>query len=53
MAITAEFVTPKSPAICFVAGATMEEETGLMNVKQDTIKLAFHFRLRGQLKVGV
>jgi len=50
MAITTEFVTPKSLASWGVAGATMEEETGLMNVKADTTRLAAHFRLNDQLE---
>jgi hypothetical protein len=50
MAITAVFVTPKSLASWAVAGATMEDDVGLINVKDDTTKLAAHFCLDGQLK---
>lgn len=32
----------------FSAGATSEEDTGEMNVKQDTRKVATHFRLVDQ-----
>jgi hypothetical protein len=49
MAIITVFVTPKSPASCLVAGATMEEEIGLMNVNKDTTRLAAHFCLYDQL----
>lgn len=49
MAVIVELVTPKSRAIWLAAGATMEEEIGLINVKDETTSVAAHFRLYDQL----
>lgn len=42
---------PNSSTICEVAGATMEEDTGEMNVKKDTITVAIHFFRKVQLMI--
>jgi hypothetical protein len=42
-------VIPKSSATCADAGAIIDEETVLINVKDDTIKVAAHFWRYGQL----
>ena len=44
-----ELVMPNCAATASVAGAIMDEETGLMNVKAETIAVAAHFRLKDQL----
>lgn len=49
-AITVELVIPKSAAIARLAGAIIEDETGEMNVKAETMAVAAHFRLKVQLK---
>lgn len=49
MAIIAVLVTPNSCATWVVAGATMEDEIGLINVKDETTSVAAHFRLYDQL----
>ena len=36
-------------AICSAAGATIEEETGEMNVNEDTVNAAAHFCFLDQL----
>lgn len=43
-------VMPNCEAICLVAGATMDDDTGLMNVNADTINVAPHLRLYDQLR---
>ena len=48
-AMTELFVMPNSCAICSLAGAIMEDETGLMNVNADTMRVAAHFFLEDQL----
>jgi hypothetical protein len=48
----AVFVTPNSRAICEVAGATIEEDIGLIKVKDDTTSVAAHFCRYGQLYGG-
>lgn len=40
---TTRFVTPKSFEMVSIAGATREEDTGEMNVKQETVQTAAHF----------
>ena len=50
MAIRTSFDIPNSCAIWSVAGAIMEEDTGDMNVKAETMAVAAHFFLRDQLK---
>jgi len=47
--MTALLLTPKSDAAWKVAGATMDEETGEMKVKEETTKVAAHLRRNGQL----
>ena len=49
-AITLLFVMPNSPAICSPAGAIMEDETGLMKVNAETIRVAAHFFFLLQLQ---
>ena len=49
-AIIAEFVTPKSWASCSLAGAIMEDETGLMKVNAETMTVAAHLRENFQLQ---
>lgn len=49
MAVTTLLLTPKSEATWKVAGATMDEETGVMKVKEETTKVAAHLRRNGQL----
>lgn len=44
-AMTEVFVIPNCCAICVLAGAIMEEETGLIKVNADTISVAAHFFL--------
>ena len=48
-AITAVFVIPNCWASLSDAGAIMEEETGEMKVKAETIAVAAHLRLNVQL----
>jgi len=43
-------VIPNSLATCAVAGAIIDEDTGLINVKEETTKVAAHFRRYGQLE---
>lgn len=43
MAMMLSFVMPNSDAICPVAGAIIEDETGEMKVNADTITVAAHF----------
>lgn len=43
IAMSTEFEIPNCWAICSVAGATMEDETGDMNVKDETTRVAAHF----------
>lgn len=50
IATTASLVIAKSPATWLLAGASMEDETGLMNAKADTMTVAPHFFLKDQLK---
>ena len=49
-AITELFVMPNSLAICSLAGAIMDDETGLMNVNAETMAVAAHFLRRDQLE---
>jgi hypothetical protein len=42
-------VIPNCSATCAAAGAIIDEETGLINVKDDTTMVAAHFWLYGQL----
>lgn len=49
MEISTEFVTPNCFAIVSDAGATMDEETGLIKVNAETVRVAAHFRLYDQL----
>lgn len=44
---------PSSSAMCGAAGASMEDETGVMNVNSETMIVARHFFARGQLKTFV
>ena len=41
---------PKSDAAWKAAGATMDEETGVMKPKAETTKVAAHLRRNGQLQ---
>ncbi len=50
-AITAELVVPKSAASTSDAGAIIDDETGLMNVKVETMAIAAHLRLKLQLHI--
>ena len=50
IAIIAVLVIPNSLAICAVAGATMEDDTGEMKVNDETTSVAAHFFRRLQLK---
>lgn len=50
--MTAEFVIPNCAASASDAGAIMEDDTGLMKVKADTMAVAAHFRLNVQLVDG-
>lgn len=43
IAIIAVLVIPNSCAICTVAGATMEDDTGEMKVNDETTRVAAHF----------
>jgi hypothetical protein len=45
-----ESVTPYSWAMTPAAGAIMAEETGLSSVKRETVIVADHFRISGQLE---
>ena len=49
-ATTASFVIAKSSATWLLAGAIMEDETGLINVKADAMTVAPHFFLKDQLQ---
>ena len=49
-AITTELSIPNCSASWPLAGAIMEDDTGLMNVKADTIAVAAHFCLKPQLQ---
>ena len=49
-AITEVFVIPNSLAIWSLAGAIMEDETGLMKVKAETMAVAAHFFFFDQLE---
>ena len=49
IAIRTVLVIPNSWAIASLAGATIEDDTGLINVKDDTIIAAIHFLREGQL----
>ena len=49
-AVTLLLVMPNSSAICPLAGAIMDEDTGLMNVNADTIAVAAHFLCLLQLE---
>ena len=51
-AVTLLLVMPNSSAICSLAGAIMDEDTGLMNVNADTIAVAAHFLCLLQLENG-
>lgn len=44
-------VIPKSCANCGVAGAIIDDDTGEMKVKAETMAVAAHFFLNDQLKV--
>lgn len=44
-AMTEVFVIPNCCAICVLAGAIIEEDTGLMKVNAETINVAAHFCL--------
>ena len=50
IAMTTLLLTPKSDAAWNVAGATMDEETGQMKVKEETTKVTAHLRRKGQLQ---
>lgn len=43
---------PNCCAICSVAGATMEDETGDMKVNDETTSVAAHFLRYGQLRAS-
>lgn len=43
-------VMPSCSATCSAAGAIIDEDTGLMNVKDDTTMVAAHFWRYGQLE---
>jgi hypothetical protein len=45
MAMMTSSVMANCAAICRLAGAIMEEETGLMKVKAETMMVAAHLRL--------
>lgn len=49
IAMSTLLVIPKSLATCTVAGAIIAEETGLINVKEETTMVAAHFWRYGQL----
>lgn len=49
-AMTAEFVMPNSAASTSDAGAIIDDDTGLMNVKAETMAVAAHLRLKLQLR---
>jgi hypothetical protein len=49
IAITTVLLMSNWRAIVSLAGATIEDDTGLMNVKDDTINAAIHFLRIGQL----
>jgi len=48
-----EFVIPNSLAKFSLAGAIIEDDTGLMKVKELTIKVATHLRWTGQLNLYI
>lgn len=48
-AIVTVLVIPNSVAMISLAGAIMEDETGLLNVNEDTMTVATHFRWIVQL----
>ena len=50
IATTASLVIARSSATWPLAGAIMEDETGLMNAKADTTTVAPHFFLKDQLQ---
>ena len=50
MAMTTLFLMRKSDAAWRVAGATIDEETGEMKVKEETTKVAAHLRRNDQLQ---
>jgi hypothetical protein len=43
MAVTVGLVIPKSFASCALAGATIDEDTGEIKVKDETTRVAAHF----------
>ena len=47
--MSALLVIPNCSATCAAAGAIIDEETGLINVKDDTTIVAAHFWRYGQL----
>lgn len=49
IATTTVLVMPNCRAIASLAGATIEDDTGLMKVKDETIIAAIHFLRLGQL----
>ena len=49
MAMTTSFVSPNCLAICSEAGAIIDDDTGDMKVKADTIAVAAHFFLNDQM----
>lgn len=53
IAISTELVIPNCWAICSVAGATIEEDTGLMKVNAETMAVAAHFRVNTQLQISI
>ena len=50
IAMSVLLVMPNSLATCAVAGAIIEEEAGLINVKEETTTVAAHFCRYGQLE---
>ena len=42
-------MTPSSLAICSVAGAIIDDDTGLRKVNRETMTVALHFSLCDQL----
>lgn len=51
IAMSALLVIPKSSATWDAAGAIIDEEIGLINVKEETIIVAAHFWWYGQLEI--
>jgi len=49
IAMVAVLVIPNSCAMVSLAGATIEDDTGLMKVKDDTMNTVIHFLRMGQL----